>query len=499
MKQRALLLALSVALGACSESAESPARAPLIYVDAVAAAGGSGAADSPFSTVAAAVASAQAGDTIVLAAGTYPEAIRLEEGHGIAEVRGAGPDLTLISPDAGRGVIVVGGKVTISSLMVTGAESAGLSGRDVELLLRDVHVQATQRVDRAGDGNGGGHGVQVTDAKSVELIRCQLSNNHGAGLMISGVGLVTLDDPDTTTMPADAADGSRNPGFAPASVVSHNKGGGVAIVNPPAASAGSAHFVVRRTLIEGNDGFGLASYGVGGEVHASAVIGTRRPPSADYADGVSLLEGVDPAAAATVVVAATTLLADNEAAGARVAGHGHLRIAGVLRGNHKGGAWAVGPAATLSVEASALLVANKGIGAGAAAGAMLWVQGARIGATEAVYAVAPTGGIPELIADGVVIASGARARIADANLSDNQDAGLLLIEPALLAGGFVDVQVKGCTFGASEVGIAVNVLAAGQVSAAQAAGWQADNTFVGVKKAVALDTKLNTQRIPGPK
>ena len=232
-----LLASLALLLMAAGCGSEDPPESggfdgPAVYVDAAKGqTSASGNHGSPVDTVAAAIALAKPGDTIVIAAGTYAETVDLPADVGL---KGGGSGLTVIAPPAdshGINLAKGGGTVTIAGVSVTGASGYGVSAEVNVLNLVDVKVEKTKT--KQGQP-GTGHGVQFSNGASLMMESCNIIGNAGTGLLAYRIGEVTIIDPAFSVSPRGDGGGAAliDPAFAPASNFNGNLGGGIAIIDP---------------------------------------------------------------------------------------------------------------------------------------------------------------------------------------------------------------------------------------------------------------------------
>lgn len=183
--------------------ADLPAGASIIYVQAGAAPGGTGAMDAPFAAIAAATAAAAAGTVIALAKGTYDEQVRLPggvelwgacaaetavvsdgtAGSGIIEIVGAGAAVRnlRVGPGARVGIAVngVGRSVDIDGVYIDQATAAGIwVANEASASASDVLVRAT-RGDR-------GHALLVQSGGAATVARASFELSSGTAVYALG-------------------------------------------------------------------------------------------------------------------------------------------------------------------------------------------------------------------------------------------------------------------------------------------------------------------------
>ena len=195
-------------------------------------ANGTGSATVPFATISAALAAAQTGDTVVVAAGTYTESLDAKAGVNLV---GAGATAVRIQPKAGAAIAIKGsGATKISGIGVYNAVGFGIGiSEGAEVVLQGVRVEKTVA---AAQGTHLGYGVAATGAKAVSLEGCQLVGNSAVGLVSSGSGPISIIDPLFLKNPIASARGVgtvgiMDPLFTPQSQITGNQGGGVAIID----------------------------------------------------------------------------------------------------------------------------------------------------------------------------------------------------------------------------------------------------------------------------
>lgn len=143
-----------------------PAGATTVYVRASASTGGSGTRDSPFSTISAGIAAVSAGGVVVVAKGTYPEAIRVSSGITVV---GACAAETFIDPPMLRlqAVTVQGTDVVLRNLRIRSAgEIISARGASASFLAEGlVLAEANGRCILLADGaTATVRGVAMRDA-----------------------------------------------------------------------------------------------------------------------------------------------------------------------------------------------------------------------------------------------------------------------------------------------------------------------------------------------
>jgi hypothetical protein len=198
---------------------DAPDSPTNVYVDATATAtGADGTKQAPFPTLGAALAKAASGAVIVLAAGTYPEAVAPTKSvqirgrcasmvtlSGAAKVSGSITatvavqsgkvglhGLTLASPK-GLGIVVVGGVVTADAVVIDGASQMGVlvGGTGAKVSMSRSVIRNTL----ASSSGALGYAVQAQSAGAFDATATAFVGNRDTGLSVFDPGtLVTLDD-----------------------------------------------------------------------------------------------------------------------------------------------------------------------------------------------------------------------------------------------------------------------------------------------------------------
>jgi len=140
-----------------------------------------GTMELPYASVNEALAVAQDGDTIALAAGEYPESIEVETSVGIV---GAGKERTSLESSGGGPTLALRSTASIS---VQGLSLSGDGG--LGLLIEDCHDISIVDVKVAGYDVGEEHpgiGIQVLDSTAVTLTGVQSVDNLLVGIRASG-------------------------------------------------------------------------------------------------------------------------------------------------------------------------------------------------------------------------------------------------------------------------------------------------------------------------
>ncbi len=174
--------------------------------------GGDGSsAEAPLPTIAAALAVAQPGDTLALAAGTYDEAVALDAAVSASALVGACPEQTVLTRSAcgAEGAVVrvpAGSSASLADLSVAGAPCAGIAAEAASVHLEGVALHdlggagitasagASVVAERLVARNTGGDAVTAR-ASTVDLAGASLASESGAGVRVTGPGAhLTVED-----------------------------------------------------------------------------------------------------------------------------------------------------------------------------------------------------------------------------------------------------------------------------------------------------------------
>lgn len=181
----------------------------VLYVDPSAGAGGDGSAANPLSSLGAAVAAAQSGQTVALAAGTFAGALqvgkalhivgrcaalsRIDGGGALAMVRvvsGAKLTLTDVTVSGeGIGVLATGsGQAVLERVMIKEVRTAGAGAiaSGATLTLRDSLIVGT----RPSPQGTSGRGAEASAGGSLVLQRVRISRQRDVGLLVTNAGSV---------------------------------------------------------------------------------------------------------------------------------------------------------------------------------------------------------------------------------------------------------------------------------------------------------------------
>lgn len=477
-----LLAGASAAVCACGQDCDPgfpSASGSSVYVSAACgSASGDGSKDKPYATLDQGSKKAKSGDTVVVGAGSYTAGTSLLGGISLI---GAGSGKVTISPAAGATGLTItgGGSTTIRGVTVSGATGYGVSVQGVGLHLEDVSVQGTKAL---ADGSGG-HGVQAQAGSELVIERGNIQNNAGTGVLTVGVGTVSIVDP--AFAPSVTVNGTTSivdPAFSPQSIIANNNGGGVAIVDPafsPGQNDAPKNPVqITATNIKGNKSFGLAVFGGGATITRSAIQGTTKLSTGDFADGV-VLAASDKMKKGALVIDAGSAVVGNGRAGVLAAVPSSVAISAEISKNETGGVWVQGDGAVVQMDKSARLRRNGLLGAAATKGARLEITGSTIENTEARKFAEPAGGMPEDVGDGVGVFNGASLSCKQARFNGNARAHVLAHQPKQTGVLGVDLDISANEFTGGQFGIVLNKGLAGKIP--QIADLKGDNKFTSVK------------------
>lgn len=356
----------------------------VLHVDASAAPGGDGSKAAPFRSLGEALDEAAAGWTVGIAAGTYQEALVLDEAvtlHGrcAALVTVQSADAPVIDVTAGTsaaaparleglrltgptvGLWVEGGSVVAERLLVQATATAGIAvvgaGSTVELSRAVVSGTAPDPADQTS-----GRGIWVADGARLDLAEVTLSQNRDVGLHLVGAGtratatglLVAGTEPQTSdaccgwgiaaeegatlTLVGARLTGSTDVGLLVSGMGTRVDATGIAVddTRPNAADGSSgegawvelgAELHLTGARLTGNRELGLYAWGAGTRVRARGLLvdGTL-PSGADEGRGGALLvEG-----GAEVSLTGARLSANRDVALLAVDGGTMVEAAGLL-------------------------------------------------------------------------------------------------------------------------------------------------------------------------
>jgi hypothetical protein len=344
-----------------------------------------GSAAHPFATIGAALSAAEPGDAVLVAAGTYPEAVRVlaaplaivgpAEGAAAVEIRPP-------SPETGVLVLGPGGNppevVSLRGLRVVGATTAGI------------------RVEGA---------AAVIEGCAVEDVRADAEGRFGYGILASGGARVTVRDSEVRAAAAVGVLFLDSDGEVIATRIEASGAGGVRAER----SVGGVR-IANATLLD-NQLFGVGIFSAVAEIRDTTIEGTV-VGAGGGADGVVVAALAVPGAAEAVVTVSGTTVLDSERVGILFgAGAGGEIVGNTARGSGWAGVWlqqAAGGAADVEVRDNEV-TDNDFIGIGLTSGARATLRGNLVGATRKSRKML---GYDEVeMGDGVGVFEGALARV----------------------------------------------------------------------------------------
>lgn len=439
----------------CDYTAPAAASGASLHVASCGRDGGSGAADDPLATFAAALDRAGEGATIAIGPGSFAWPADATALGGVSVV-GSGSDQTFFAAGGARGLRLSGGGTsTLRGFSLSGASDALIRSEGASLVLIDLVLTGG-----VADPEGSlGHGVAIRDAQSLVVESCLIEDNGGVGVWAHNVGSVEIIDPTYAVSPrAEGAGGIIDPTYKPATRIAHNAEGGVAIIDPtyyvgaePAGIIDPTYTVaITGVDIAANGRFAVALFGLSGgavQIEGSALRETSAGPGALAADGLHLTgrsDGTAPVTPGTVSLGESCVVRDNEGAGVVIAGSAAADISASVAANAFGGVWSQGAAAVVELSAAAWVGGNTYANAFSVDGASLDVAGATLASAESATWLDEQGG-SFTVADGLAVLEGARATLSGATVADNPRAGVLAMGAASLA--LVDTTISGAEFG----------------------------------------------------
>ncbi len=192
-----------------------------VYVDASVSVAGDGTAEAPFASIGEGMASlADQGGTLLVAAGSYPETLTFDEGHDQVEVVGRCAEMvTLDGSDGEEGSLVVlvdarhATRVGLAGLTVSGGQGGGVGVLGGQLTLSSVVITDNKRMGLYADasasevtgvdlviqdttplrGDTSGRGVQLQRATTFTCTDCRVERNVEAGVLAAESHLVLTD------------------------------------------------------------------------------------------------------------------------------------------------------------------------------------------------------------------------------------------------------------------------------------------------------------------
>ncbi len=453
------LLAIAAVFGlspACDLGGSGAASCPpqfasttgtVVYVSAACGSDtGDGTLGAPLRSIGAAVARAQTGTTILLAAGNYSEDIKLPGG-----VHMVGQGAVRITPNLGGLTIWGEGQSTLSGLTIRGAKGDGILVQNTAVRLERVTVEQTSATASAP-----GNGVAVEGSPSVELSACQIRDNAGFGVRVQASGPTSIIDPLFHGDPRSAGGTGAiiDPLFMPSSVIGHNLLGGVAIIDPLfAPNPVATDLLLHATLVHDNSQYGVLLQGASGKLAHSAVAGTLF--AGDVADGVSVQTRGDGQSAPnpTLAIDKGSLVLGSGRVGVNVATYASATIDGEVSLSGRGGVWGLGYQTTITLSKTASFLKNTMVGVAVTNGAHLVCEGAHIAGTMPRAVTA--GSKSDTMADGIGIYGAAHGAISGATLADNPRAGLVASKCGINSEGEPDVSVTGTQITGSKYDVVI--------------------------------------------
>lgn len=296
-----------------------------VHVHAAAAPGGDGTASAPLTSVQAGVdlAGERGGGRVVVAAGTYPEAVAMGVEHDGVALLGRCKERVTLDASGAAGVPALkiagvarepGPDVRVAGLTVTGGRETGIwvERAKVEVAASDVRANeqvgvlapaadltltAVSVVGTLADRRGAyGYGVELSGGTTFVATDCVIDGNVAIGLHVRGAGT-------TATLTRTAVDHTAsNPDGAGGQGIDAQEG---AVVDLDAST------------VRGNAGAGVAATGAGTRVSlvGSTVADTRPLGDGSAGRGIEVNDGGE-------VVATTSLLTGNVEVGVLARGTG---------------------------------------------------------------------------------------------------------------------------------------------------------------------------------
>jgi parallel beta-helix repeat protein len=248
--------------GACADEKypAAPAGASdLVYVSAACPAeGADGTEDHPYATLGEAISGAKAGATVLVAAGTYKEQLKITEDLtmlGEVTKGGMGDDASIILQSPQPFAITVGGgaHVTLQGFAVTGASGIGIWAAGGSVNIDSSSVQGTT-LDTSS-GSSFGYGLLASEDGAIILQDSAVTGSALGGVLFSGAPM--------TGATANGASGSIT-----ASEISHNQGYGVRL------DQASSTVTIQGNTLTANVGFGIGVFSSGAIILQNKIAGT---------------------------------------------------------------------------------------------------------------------------------------------------------------------------------------------------------------------------------
>lgn len=414
------------------------------YVQSETCGGGDGSLERPFGQIAAALSSAQPGDTVVLGEANFSGNVTIPAG------------VNMVAMTAGTAVIkgsvaVLGGDdVTLRGFVIERPAGPGLTATGGRLRVEELSIR-----DAQSDGGQTGHGIAVQGVDQLVVTRTEITGCQGVGVLARGTGRVSIIEPIYLPSPRNAAGkfGIIEPIYQPRSRIAGNEMGGIAIIEPIYSPAGKPNLTLESTQVADNGGFGVGLWGASARVINSAIHTTRVTSKGAWADGIMLAKGLESGDAVAVQIDARSVIANNARTGVAMLAKASLQVAGDISNNALCGVWA-GAASLVNVTGDASFGGNVLVGVAVANGADLQLDGATIRGTQA--QTLETDGDDRDAGDGIGVFDGARATIRNARLQNNARAGVLVHKAKQLEDGAPDVQISGSLVTGGKYAVVVN-------------------------------------------
>jgi hypothetical protein len=414
-----------------------PATGDVRFVLAGAPAGGTGARDAPFATIAEALAGASSGTVVALGKGTYEEIVRVPlgvtlhgacagetriftdalsiVGEGVIHVSERGVVVRNVSIGGAReGIVVAGprGALEVHGVVVDGAARSGMRvGPNAELTGGDLAIRNVAVAEERY-----GYGLAVGPGSTVSLSRVAIERATSAAVATLDASVVLED--------AVLADGEAQP-------VDGRLGAAI-------EALGGANVTVRRAVLEGNTDRALMPYEAGTMVvvEDSVVRGTRARPRDDGEGRAAFVfEG------ATLVLRRTLVEDNREVAilaideGTRAELEDVVVRRTVVDAAGEGGTGLAVQSAAGAFLSRVAIVDNHTIGLFAGSASTLTANDVLVARTESAESDGRFG-------TGVLVQGGSHLDGARLAIRDNRQAGLAVLEPGSSA-VLTDVEVTG--------------------------------------------------------
>ncbi|HAN31223.1 MAG TPA: hypothetical protein DCQ06_06450 [Myxococcales bacterium] len=399
----------------------------------------------PAATFNDALASAAAGDVIVVAPGTYAGGFEVPMGVSIV-----GYSKDTVSIAGGSGVAISGtGQSLLAQVTITGATGVGLTIDGGHVVLQDAMIKDTKASDDAS-----GDGVWIRGGKFC-LDGSRVSFNEGAGVVAMGNdSRIAILDPIWKESAEAAA--ILDPIWVPdlmasmkqsenKSVIEANSGAGVAILDPiwildpvwildplwqPDGTGAAA--LIGSAKLDNND-IGIAAFG--GRVDTHNMVISQGGGTAIYAEGQ---KDKGP----TITLNKDTKITGGAAAlGVWLVSTATLSSTAVFSGQGEAAIWAQGQGVSVDLAAGASFADISGIGIALRSGADL--------RADAVM-------FSDIGVDGLQIIGGSSANVTNSNFKKVSRTGVLIDAPGVDDDGMWKIKMKDNTFSDCTAGCTVN-------------------------------------------